>query len=124
MSAGRKKISGPPRGGPEYQAYLRVPSIPSVAWYSVAVPPRTVKSRQPISPHPAAGGLIEDGSQNRPLLCRPSDLWRRSLFTRNVGRDCEGCKRKGSRFCLLVVSESLFPKPGRRSLPYDNHRLS
>jgi hypothetical protein len=28
----RKKISGLPCGSPDDQAYLRVPSIPSVAW--------------------------------------------------------------------------------------------
>src|SRR5262249_38270950 len=48
----QKNIRAALAGGPEYQAYLRVPSIPSVAWYSKAVPPRTVKSRKLSAPAP------------------------------------------------------------------------
>ena len=39
-----KKPGFPVRGSPDHQAYLRVPSIPSVAWQPYPSPPRTVKS--------------------------------------------------------------------------------
>src|SRR4029077_12297105 len=46
----RKKISGLPFGSPANQAYLRVPSIPSVAWQPYPSPPRD--GQEPIALRP------------------------------------------------------------------------
>src|SRR6516162_9913823 len=63
----RAKKSGPPCGSPDDQAYLRVPSIPSVAWQPYPSPLGRLRAHSLASPPHDGFAFIEDGA-NRPSL--------------------------------------------------------
>ena len=53
--------SGPPYEGPDYQAYLRVPSIPSVAWQPYPSPLGRLRAHSFASPPRDGFAIVEDG---------------------------------------------------------------
>ena len=57
----RKKISGLPCGSPDNQTYLRVPSIPSVAWQPYPSPLGRLRAHSFASPPHDGFAFIEDG---------------------------------------------------------------
>src|SRR5438477_10034396 len=60
-----QKKSGHPCGCPEVQAYLRVPSIPSVAWQPYPSPLGRLRAHSFASPPHGGFAFIEDGLKHR-----------------------------------------------------------
>ena len=57
----RAKKSGLPCGRPDYQTYLRVPSIPSVAWQPYPSPLGRLRAHSFASPPHDGFAFVEDG---------------------------------------------------------------
>lgn len=71
----RKKIRRSLSRAPENQTYLRVPSIPSVAWQPYPSPLGRLRAHSFASPPHDGFAFVEDGQRRRPFLSRsPVDL--------------------------------------------------
>jgi hypothetical protein len=81
---------------PENQTYLRVPSIPSVAWQPYPSPLGRLRAHSFASPPHDGFAFVEDDLKRRPRRSVSSRLRHRSAgYTRNVERIFRMCKSYG-----------------------------
>ena len=98
MSRGaQKKIRTFLAEGPDDQTYLRVPSIPSVAWQPYPSPLGRLRAHSFASPSHDGFAFVEDswaiclGCASRMSKCQATD-------TNNLGYVCRKCKRPAKIF--------------------------
>src|SRR5207302_6316913 len=95
-------ISGPPSGGPDNQAYLRVPSIPSVAWQPYPSPPRDGEEPIALRPRLTTGlPLSGKGGNGAPFSVAGIRVAAPPRHTSTLGCVFPRCKWSAHFFCFL-----------------------